>query len=75
MSVSSKTLLFFFFFTVLLLVTIVDAQRFIDVMMARNEELNGLLSNNRRYAASGNSPMLKRNSLLDNLYNIGYFQY
>ncbi|KAF1758410.1 hypothetical protein GCK72_014868 [Caenorhabditis remanei] len=75
MSVSSKTLLFFFFFTVLLLVTIVDAQRFIDVMMARNEELNGLLSKSRRYAANGNSPMLKRNSLLDNLYNIGYFQY
>ncbi|EGT48078.1 hypothetical protein CAEBREN_08882 [Caenorhabditis brenneri] len=67
---------FLLFLAVLfLLTTVVDAQRFIDVMMARNEELNGLLSNSRRYAANGNSPMLKRNSLLDNLYNIGYFQY
>ncbi|CAP35324.1 Protein CBG17611 [Caenorhabditis briggsae] len=74
MSVSHKTLLFFF--TVLLLVTIIDAQRFIVRRDAgSNEELNGLLSNSRRYAANGNSPMLKRNSLLDNLYNIGYFQY
>ncbi|EGT59920.1 hypothetical protein CAEBREN_03082 [Caenorhabditis brenneri] len=70
----SKTFLLFLA-VLFLLTTIVDAQRFIDVMMARNEELNGLLSNSRRYAANGNSPMLKRNSLLDNLYNIGYFQY
>ncbi|CAL2041186.1 unnamed protein product [Caenorhabditis brenneri] len=70
----SKTILLFLA-VLFLLTTVVDAQRFIDVMMARNEELNGLLSNSRRYAANGNSPMLKRNSLLDNLYNIGYFQY
>ncbi|CAD31661.1 Neuropeptide-Like Protein [Caenorhabditis elegans] len=67
-----KTLLFLF--TVLLLVSIIDAQRFIDVMMVRNEELNGLRGNRRFASTNGNSPM-KRNSLLDNLYNIGYFQY
>uniref|UniRef100_A0A1I7UNB8 Neuropeptide-Like Protein n=1 Tax=Caenorhabditis tropicalis TaxID=1561998 RepID=A0A1I7UNB8_9PELO len=72
---SSKAFFFLLLIVLFLLVTHIDAQRFIDVMMARNEELNGLLSNSRRYAANGNSPMLKRNSLLDNLYNIGYFQY
>uniref|UniRef100_A0A8R1E6F1 Uncharacterized protein n=2 Tax=Caenorhabditis japonica TaxID=281687 RepID=A0A8R1E6F1_CAEJA len=64
----------FFVLILLMTVSVVNSQRFIDVMMARNEELNGLLGNSRRFANT-NSQMGKRNSLLDNLYNIGYLPY
>ncbi|CAI2351158.1 unnamed protein product [Caenorhabditis sp. 36 PRJEB53466] len=74
MQVSRKPLLFLLFVLLILSVSFVDSQRFVDVMMARNEELNGLLGNSRRYGNT-NAPILKRNSLLDNLYNIGYYHY
>ncbi|CAB3406555.1 unnamed protein product [Caenorhabditis bovis] len=50
----------------------VDAQRLFDVLLARNEELNSLRNERAFHPVNG---VLKRNSLLDNLYNIGYMPY